>query len=434
MAKTTTTKGINVLRKILETACTKQKASLADLTVLSAAVDPYRLDTGAGHRDGAWLAAQLNTLCGPTARIHWRGLHYAIMGANVAKPNGEIYRNTEADWIWLSEGAGKVARWLGYVPFERIIDQRNAEPVIHREKKVRPEAQLSIGLDVEIPDAEDIEPLPIAKGFVARQAFQFAIFGEKSSLADIVAPIAKRYEADLYLPTGEISDTQVYQIAKDANADGRPLVLFTISDCDPAGHQMPISIGRKLQAFNDQFFPELEFEVVPVALTVEQVEEFDLPSTPLKEGESRADRWRDAFGIEQTEIDALTTPARRPILERLIRQAFTPYIDPTLDLRVAEAKAEWNAAAQEAIAEQIDAEHLEQIREEASVKLEELRESIERINDQLALAAGDHFELPDIEVPEPEIDLDPGRQALLSFDHDWVRASRALIKHKSYGK
>jgi hypothetical protein len=51
-------KGINVLRKILETACAKQKASLSDLTVLSAAVDPYRLDTDAGHRDGAWLASE----------------------------------------------------------------------------------------------------------------------------------------------------------------------------------------------------------------------------------------------------------------------------------------------------------------------------------------------------------------------------------------
>jgi hypothetical protein len=42
--------------------------------------------------------------------------------------------------------------------------------------------------------------------------------------------------------------------------------------------------------------------------------------------------------------------------------------------------------------------------------------------------------LPDIEVPEPEVELDPARQALVSFDHDWVGASRALIKHKSYGK
>jgi hypothetical protein len=428
-------KGINVLRKILESACTKQKASLSDLTVLSAAVDPYRLDTSAGHRDGGWLAAQLNKLCGPSARIHWRGLHYAIVqDAATKKPNGEIYRNTEADWIWLSENAGKAARWLGYIPFERIIDQRNAEPIIHRKVNVRPEARLSIGLDVDVPDAEDIEPLPIARGFVSRQAYQFAIFGEKSSLADIVTPIAQHFEADLYLPQGEISDTLVYQIAKEANADGRPLVMFTLSDCDPAGHQMPISIARKLQAFKDQFFRHLKFEVVPIALTVEQVEAENLPSAPLKETEKRADRWRDAFGIDQTEIDALTTPARRPILERLIRQAFKPYIDTTLDRRVAEAKAEWNANAQEAIAEQIDAERLEQIREEASTKLDELRESIERINEQLNLAAGDHFELPNIEVPEPEIDLDPDRQALVLFEHDWVRASRALIKHKAYGK
>jgi hypothetical protein len=427
--------GINVLRKILENACAKQKASLSDLTVLSAAVDPYRLDTPAGHRDGVWLASQLNELCGPNARIHWRGLHYAIVqAAGVIKPNGDIYRNTEADWIWLSENAGKAARWLGYIPFERIIDQRNSEPIIHRKAKVRPEARLSIGLDIDIPDADDIEPLPIAKGFVPRQAYQFVIFGEKSSLEDIVLPIAQRFEADLYLPQGEISDTQVYQIAKDANVDGRPLVVFTLSDCDPAGHQMPISIARKLQAFNDQFFPRLKLEVVRIALTPEQVKRENLPSRPMKDSEKRAADWREAFGIDQTEIDALTTPTRRQILERFIRVAFKPYIDTTLDRRVNNAKAEWNAAAAEAIEEQIDPEHLEQIREEASAKLEELRESIERINEQLNLAAGDHFELPDIEVPEPDIDLDPRRQALVSFEHDWVRASRALIKHKAYGK
>ena len=236
---------INVLRKILETACTKEKASLSDLTVLSAAVDPYRLDTDASHRDGGWLARQLNKLCGSAARIHWRGLHYAIVQeANIEKPNGEIYRNTEADWIWLSENAGKAARWLGYIPFERIIDARNAAPIIHRKPKVIPKAHLSIGLDIDVPDAEDIEPLPVARGFVARQAYQFAIFGEKSSLEDIAAPIAQQFEADLYLPTGEISDTLVYQIAKDANADGRPLVMFTLSDCDPAGQRW-FWLGRR---------------------------------------------------------------------------------------------------------------------------------------------------------------------------------------------
>jgi hypothetical protein len=406
-----------------------------DLTVLSAAVDPYRLDTPAGHRDGSWLATQLNKLCGPTARIHWRGLHYAIVqDSKVKKPNGEIYRNTETDWIWLSEIAGKAARWLGYIPFERIIDQRNAAPIIHRKPKVDPYAHLSIGLNVNIPDAQDIEPLPVADGFVVRQAYHFVVFGEKSSLEDTVKPIAKQFEADLYLVTGEISDTLLFQIAREANDDGRPVVVFTLSDCDPAGHQMPVSIARKLQAFRDLFFSNLRFEVVRVALTPEQVEAENLPSVPLKESEKRADRWRDAFGIDQTEIDALTTPARRPILQRMIRQAFQPYLDPNLSRRVADAKAEWNAAAQEAIAEQIDADRLEQIRDEAVSKLDELREQIDRINEQLDLVAGEHFELPAIEVPEPEVELDPTRQALVRFEDDWIEASRALIKHKSYGK
>jgi hypothetical protein len=423
------------LRRILESACEEHKASLSDLTVLSVPVDPYRIDTEAGHRDGQWLAEQLVKIYGPRDRTHWRGLHYAIVtDGEIRKPNGEVYRNTDDDWEWLIGTPAKAARWLGYIPFNRIMDQRNAAPIIHRRSRARPEAHLSIGFDVAIPDAEDIEPVPVARGFVARQAFHFVIFGEKSSLEPVVDPIAEQFEADLYLPTGEISDTLVYQIAEEANADGRPLVLFTLSDCDPAGHQMPVSIARKLQAFADLFFHDLRFEVVRVALTPEQVKAEDLPSTPLKATEKRASRWRDAFGIDQTEIDALTIPAKRPVLQRILRQAFKAYIDPTLSRRVAEAKSEWGAAAQEALEQQIDAERLARLRDEATAKLGELREQIDHINDQLNLVAGDHFTLPPIEVPEPEVDLDPERQALVSFDDDWISASQALIKHKSYGK
>jgi hypothetical protein len=39
-------------------------------------------------------------------------------------------RTPTTTWTWLVERAAKAARWLGYVPFDRLIDQRNAEPVI----------------------------------------------------------------------------------------------------------------------------------------------------------------------------------------------------------------------------------------------------------------------------------------------------------------
>ena len=122
-----------VLRRILESACEKHKASLNDLTVLSTQVDPYRIDTAAGHRDGQWLAERLAELYGPGQRPHWRGLHYAIVAdGGIGKPSGKIYQHTNDDWEWLITNPAKAARWLGYVPFDRIVDQRNSPPIIHR--------------------------------------------------------------------------------------------------------------------------------------------------------------------------------------------------------------------------------------------------------------------------------------------------------------
>jgi hypothetical protein len=408
------------LRARLERMRQQLGCSLDDLTVLGHRVDPYRLDTPAGHRDGRWLATHFNRLVRGRV-IHWRGLHYALVArGNIRKPNGAIYRNTEEDWKWLSEDAGKHARWLGYIPFDAIVDQRNAEPVIHRQPRIGPSA--NVGLEIELPSEDDLRPRPIPDGFEPRQAYMFVIFGEKISLDAVTQPIAERNQADLYLMTGEISDSYVYQIARDAFADGRPLVVFTLSDCDPAGHQMPVSIGRKLQAFRDLLFPDLRFEIVPVALTVEQVDELGLPSTPLKETERRADRWREAFGVEQTEIDALATLAPDTLSE-ILERAFDPYLDRTLTERAEAAKAQWMEQADAAIDAELDAE-FEALHAEIVEKLGELEEAIDRLDDRVTL--------PEIEVPESEIDENAPRQPLVSFDDGWIRATRALIRRKQY--
>jgi hypothetical protein len=424
--------GHGVLRSIIETACEEIDCALSELTVLSAQVDPYRLDTSSGHRDGEWAAKQLNrALKRGKKDIHWRGLHYVIVAqGNIRKPDGEIYVNSNENWEWLSTVAGKAARWLGYIPFEKITDNRNAEPFIHHKARVRVRALVSIGVDVTIPDVSDLEPAPFAEGFEPRQAFHFVIFGEKASLEDVLLPIARAKQADLYLPTGEISDTLLHRIASDASTDGRPMVLFSLADCDPAGRQMPVSIGRKLQAFRDLLFPNLRFEVVPVALMVEQVRELGLPSTPLKETERRANRWREAFGVEQTEIDALAT-LEPDVLRSIVEDAFDPYFDHTLEDRVAEAEAEWLREAEEAINAQIDPAVLAALREEAAGRLAELESVIADINERLRLAA-DRFTLPAIEVPEPEVDEEAPRQALVGLDDDWIEATRALIRRKAY--
>ena len=48
--------GDGALRRVLEQARGELRCSRSSLTVLSTQIDPYRLDTPSGHRDGAWLA------------------------------------------------------------------------------------------------------------------------------------------------------------------------------------------------------------------------------------------------------------------------------------------------------------------------------------------------------------------------------------------
>jgi len=43
---------------------------------------------------------------------------------------------------------------------------------------VVPRSAISVGIEVTIPDADDLVPTPVPEGFVARQAFHFVMFGE----------------------------------------------------------------------------------------------------------------------------------------------------------------------------------------------------------------------------------------------------------------
>jgi hypothetical protein len=165
------------------------------------------------------------------------------------------------------------------------------------------------------------------------QLFRFGLIGEKSSLRPVVELIARQYSMDVVLDTGDASDSHLYQMAKRAAADQRPFVVFYVSDFDPGGHNMPTSVARKFQALCGLLFGNLDLRLYRVALTLEQVIEYDLPSAPLKSSEKRKAKWQERTGgREQTGIDALL--ALRPgELERLLHNAIAPFFDRTLDHR-----------------------------------------------------------------------------------------------------
>jgi hypothetical protein len=257
------------------------------------------------------------------------------------------------------------------------------------------------------------------------------LFGEKTSLEDVLGPIAQQHAADLYLPSGEISDTLLYQMAQLGAEDGRPIAVLCFSDCDPSGWQMPISIGRKLQALRDLHFPQLEFAVRRVALTPDHVRAYGLPDSPLKETERRAGEWKQAMDVEQTEIDALA--ALQPeLLRRLALDAIAPLYDGTLEARVARARTEWLERAQVRLETQVDQEKLERLRADAEAKLATLGEEIDAINEALRDETGDDIELPEPVIPSPDLNGHLAAKPLIDSGWSWVEQTLALKASKAY--
>ena len=149
---------------------------------------------------------------------------------------------------------GKAARWLGYIPFEAITDERNAPPVVRLFEHPEPSSAIAVG-GIELSVPEELAPEPMLVDYRGVQPYKLILFGEKTSLEPVLAPIAELGQADLYLPTGEASDTMIQMMARIGAEDGRPMIVFYLSDCDPAGWQMAVSVSRKLQALQALEFP-----------------------------------------------------------------------------------------------------------------------------------------------------------------------------------
>ena len=409
--------------------------SLEDLSAMSSQRDPYRRDTPANRRDAEWVARMIDDHV-TTETVHPRGLHYILVSLEPTKPNGLPYRNTEEDWVWLSEHALTSARWLGAVPFYRIGDNRNAPPVI----RLLGEALTKIEAmpHFYMPAAEDLEPKVVVKdrldtvpAHFAAQPYTLIFAGEKSSLAPVVSPIANQMNAAMFFPTGEMSDGLVWQMVQAINQFDRPAVVFYLSDFDPSGFSMPKNVARKLQAMSTLGHLGEDVTVHATCLTIDQCIDLDLPSTPIKASDKRAAKWIAATGRQQTEIDALA--ALNPeALQQILLADVRPYFDNTLRTRWLQEKSSFEAEQTAALQARIGQKEMEDMRD---VLVEGL-DAIQAEMDALAKAASidaDLYDVPAFSPPEAEISRDlPATDLLLDPEEDWITQTQRLAARKHF--
>ena len=173
---------------------------------------------------------------------------------------------------------------------------------------------------------------------------------------------------------------------------------------------MPVAVARKIEHRLALEGLDLDIQVRPVALTAEQVAEFNLPRVPIKETEQRAGRFEERHGEGAVELDALE--ALHPgLLRRILISEIERYHDGSLPSRANEMADETEAELNEITAsvhdehraeiEALGASYAEMIARHAAEVGEWSRgaETIyESITERLEEEAPD---LDEIEWPEP---------------------------------
>ena len=135
------------------------------------------------------------------------------------------------------------------------------------------------------------------------------VWCESRSLAGTLIDLCDELAVSLYPAGGFTSASFAYRAAEVLNAQGQTKVFY-VGDFDPAGVLIDVCLERELRRHLESGV-ELDFE--RIAITKEQIEEYDLPTKPRKPGDRRA------LHIEETvEAEAMPAGVMRSLLRRCI--------------------------------------------------------------------------------------------------------------------
>jgi len=359
-----------------------KKCTVKDLLVLAPQNDPFYAGVqDAPRAAGEWLADLYKNKLGSPNPCHIRRLHYALVSASTQtiKPDGEPYSNTEKDWQILNVAA-KTARYLDLIPFRNIKDHRTPPATIYFTPD---EDEVYSALDIDVSPDELLNDHLRYTGSVfnvcSRLPYHLEIMVEKSTIHDILEPIASRFNINLVEGMGELSITSMVDLVDRVKASGKPARIFYISDFDPAGQNMPVAAARKIQYVLYKEKLDLDIKLQTIALTEEQCKRYQLPRIPIKDSEKRRAGFEERFGEGATELDALEA-VHPGELSKLVTSVIETYFDYSIayDCREAEraARQRWEEALKEVFSQ------VPEIKQTVEIGLPEIPENSGKVVDE----------------------------------------------------
>jgi len=306
---------------------------ITTLIALHANHDPFYFTPGrllaANWIYGIWSRLDLEV-------AHVRRIHYRLISSAtpVRTAQGKLYLNTDLHAKKLGE-ALRDAVYLGLIPGSAIVDHKNDAPRLFLPYSIPArfmvfdqefEADSEWGLPETLPDLPSLHLTPPE----GPQRFHVEVWCEKSTISDVLEPLAERFGCNVVTGSGDLSLTHCRDAVTRFEKSGKPVRLLYISDFDPGGDSMPVGVARKIEKELDDRGLSLDVQLRPVVLTHKQCVDLRLPRTPItKKGDSRAARFQQRFGEGATELDALEAlyPGR---LAEILSAEIRRYYDPDL--------------------------------------------------------------------------------------------------------
>lgn len=427
---------------VIKALAKEQRIPITDLIALAPQNDPFYTGTPRDLSLGQWFADLWRSF-GYSTGVHIRRMHYQLVSQNptVRFPNGLPYENTEQCWGELTNAA-KAARYLELVDPGAFVDRRNDEPISHlntwRERQASAYTYADSSPDVELPELPSVPHYGF--NIDTTQRYHLEIWCEKSTMNDILEPLARRYEGVVMYGKGELSITMALQSIERFQQSGRPVRVFYVSDFDPAGAGMPVSMSRKLEYFVRNMGLDLDIKLFPVLLTHAQTKLYTrLLPTPIKDTERRKDKFEAKYGAGAIELDALEAlyPGE---LARLLNREMSRYYDSSLSQRMQQAEHSIN--------ERMDSEQ-QRVYHRWQGEIDAINDEWAEISGQVKALLAGHVERrtalwqqietelddnrPDVsedDIPEA-LEADERSGALYDSQRDYLEQNMAYQAHKS---
>jgi len=136
------------------------------------------------------------------------------------------------------------------------------------------------------------------------------IWLEKDALAGVVYPVTKMYDVPLMVARGYASLSFLHSAAEYINDLDVPTYIYHLGDFDPSG----VNAGEKIEETLREMAPDADIYFERIAVTAEQIAEWNLPTRPTKASDTRSKN----FGNISVELDAIDPNRLRSLVQDAI--------------------------------------------------------------------------------------------------------------------